>query len=526
MRKQLLLFLLSVFSLGGFAQSVSVKGIVVDALTKEPLQGVEVGIEGKLLKVITTPNGEFSFNEVVSGSYVIQVYSTGYVTKTLKVVVSDTLVNLGTILLEKDITQDFSDNLITLTENDLDDDESGADVTSGLLQATRDIFLNRAAFDFGQAFFRVRGYDSQEAKVLINGIPMNKMFNGRPQWSNWGGLNDVTRNQHLSTGLDASDYTFGGVFGSTNITTRPSENRPGFRLSSSTSNRTYSGRLMATYNSGMQQNGIAYAVSASRRWAEEGYIDGTLYNAYSLFGAFEYKINDNHSISATGIFTPNRRGRSSSITEEVFKLKGRKYNPFWGMQEGDLRNSRMREIAEPIVMLTHYFQKDNKSLQTTVAYQFGKIGNTRLLNSNARNLDPTYYRNMPSYYLNLEVGPDYENSELARLNFLADPQLNWETIYKANMRHGTDGRSAYIISEDRTDDKTLSINMNYREQINQNVRWNSGLTFSNLKSQNFAEVTDLLGGMFFLDYDYFTNTSNDLGSTLIKSVGDKHSYNY
>lgn len=130
MRKQLLLFLLSVFSLGGFAQSVSVKGIVVDALTKEPLQGVEVGIEGKLLKVITTPNGEFSFNEVVSGSYVIQVYSTGYVTKTLKVVVSDTLVNLGTILLEKDITQDFSDNLITLTENDLDDDESGADVTS------------------------------------------------------------------------------------------------------------------------------------------------------------------------------------------------------------------------------------------------------------------------------------------------------------------------------------------------------------------------------------------------------------
>lgn len=46
MRKQLLLFLLSVFSLGGFAQSVSVKGIVVDALTKEPLQGVEVGIRG------------------------------------------------------------------------------------------------------------------------------------------------------------------------------------------------------------------------------------------------------------------------------------------------------------------------------------------------------------------------------------------------------------------------------------------------------------------------------------------------
>ena len=46
----------------------------------------------------------------------------------------------------------------------------------GLLQATRDVFLTKAAFDFGQAFFRVRGYDSREGQILINGLVMKQVF--------------------------------------------------------------------------------------------------------------------------------------------------------------------------------------------------------------------------------------------------------------------------------------------------------------------------------------------------------------
>ena len=87
---------------------------------------------------------------------------------------------------------------------------------------------------------------------------------------------------------------------------------------------------MTTYNSGLHKNGLAYSISGSRRWAKQGYIDGTLYDAFSVFGALEYKFNDQNSITFTGIFASNRRGRSSAITEEVFELVGKRYNPYWG----------------------------------------------------------------------------------------------------------------------------------------------------------------------------------------------------
>jgi hypothetical protein len=43
---------------------------------------------------------------------------------------------------------------------------------------------------------------------------MNKIYDGRPQWGEWGGLNDALRNQEFTLGTAPSDYTF-GVFRNT-----------------------------------------------------------------------------------------------------------------------------------------------------------------------------------------------------------------------------------------------------------------------------------------------------------------------
>ena len=83
----------------------------------------------------------------------------------------------------------------------------------------------QAPFEFSTSFFNVRGLNSENGILLMNGIDMNKLSNGRPQWSNWGGLNDVLRNQELTSGLAASSYNFGGVLGSTNINLRASRYR-------------------------------------------------------------------------------------------------------------------------------------------------------------------------------------------------------------------------------------------------------------------------------------------------------------
>ena len=133
----------------------------------------------------------------------------------------------------------------------MNDDTYASDNISGLLNSSMDIFYRTAAYEFGSSFFKVRGLDSDNATVQINGIKMNKLYNGRPQWSNWGGLNDVLRNQELSNGSIPLKYNFGGVLGSNNINVRASQYGEGGRITYSSSNRSYSNRLMASYNSGI-----------------------------------------------------------------------------------------------------------------------------------------------------------------------------------------------------------------------------------------------------------------------------------
>ena len=413
--------LLIVFLISGviYAQEFyEIKGQLVD-YKQSPLPNVPVALEGTSIVVLSNNEGKFSILTDLNGNYILKVSLADYQTQRIPVVLGTNQIDLGIIILQEDITVEYADNLITLTDADLSDDSESVQNASGLLQATRDVFLTRAAFDFGQAFFRVRGFDASRGKVLINGITMNKAFDGRPQWNNWGGLNDVIRNQEFSNGLAQFNYGFGGVLGSTNINTRPSAMRSGTRLSTSISNRTYVGRLMATYNSGQKKNGLTYAFSGSRRWANSGYIDGTLYNAYSLFGALEYKIDTKNTLMLTALLAKNRRGRSAAITKEVFELKGNQYNPYWGKQNGEIRNSRTRDINEPILMLNHYFNSKNISITNAIAYQFGKYKRGRLGYYNAPNPDPTYYRYLPSFYINSPIGADFTNANLAREGFFA-----------------------------------------------------------------------------------------------------------
>ena len=164
---------------------------------------------------------------------------------------------------------------------------------------------------------------------------MNKMYNGRPQWSNWGGLNDVMRNQEFTSGLLPSEYAFGGVLGTTNINVRASLYKKGGRISYASSNKSYTSRILGSYASGVLKNGWAYALSIGRRWGEEGFQEATLYDSNSFFTTIEKKINTQHSLSLTTIFAPNRRGKSSPNTQEVFDLKSIKYNEYWGVQNDE-----------------------------------------------------------------------------------------------------------------------------------------------------------------------------------------------
>ncbi len=518
--------------------SGGITGIVLDGKNAKPLPNVSVTVQNNPQYQITNKDGKFLFENITAGNHIVQLKSMGYKDLILSIVVDTIVVDLGIIQMEEDITNEQQLSLISLTEAELNDDNSGSESTSGLLQSSRDAFQQAAAFNWGQARFRTRGLDNENAFVMINGIWLN-FYDGRPQYSNWGGLNDATRNQEFTTGSSPSDYTFGGILGTNEINTRASVYRPGSRISFSGTNTNYSWRTMATHASGMNQNGWAFVISAGKRLAQEGYFEGTNYNANSFFCSVEKKINGHHSLNFTSIYAKNSRGKNSPNTDEVTQLAGFKYNANWGYQNGNKRNSRVKEVEEPILMLSHYWKINTKTnLNYTIAHQEGKIGNSRLDYQGADNPDPTYYRNLPSYYTSLYNPDDYTdfqgddpaNIALANTaNFLTKRQLNWDLLYNTNLST-VDGHSAYILYEDRTDDKLWTANAVLYSQLADNIILNAGTTFRKLKSHNFQNVLDLLGGRFFEDYDNFQTGSEqqpDLNHPNRKVVvGDTFGYNY
>ncbi len=524
-----------------FAQTgTGVSGKVLDSKTQKPLQNVVTSIQNTNLTEITDSSGKFVFKGVPVGNQLLQVRSQGYKDQLLQIeIVAGKIIDVGVIVLDVDITEEQQISLITITDNDLGDDNSGSENTAGLLQATRDVFQQAAAFNWGQARFRIRGLDNENATTMINGVAMNKIYDGRPQWGNWGGLNDATRNQEFTMGSAPSDYTFGGILGTQEINTRASIYRAGSRISFSGTNTNYSWRTMGTHASGMNAKGWAFVVSASRRWAQEGFFEGTDYSANSVFASVEKRFNDKHSLNFTSIYAQNSRGKSSPNTNEVNDLMGIKYNSYWGWQDGKKRNSRDKDIEEPINMLSHYWKISNKTtLNTNVAYQLGYVGNSRLDYQGGNNPDPTYYKNLPSYFLNqpelyvTDINGNVTNPSAnnARNYFLNNSQINWNAMYLANKNSSNAGRSVYALYEDRVDDRQFSANSILFSNLSDNIKLNAAVSFRKLKSHNYQKMLDLLGGEFFSDVDLFYQgdaAQSDLNNPNKQvQVGDEYGYNY
>ena len=528
--------LVFVASASAFAQQdTGVKGKVVDANSTEPIPDVEIRILNSIFNTMTDASGTFLLegSTLPQGEQVLIVNKPGYILQRIPITINNAkTLDLGTLLFEVDLTEvEAQIGIISLSDNELDQDEGTSFNISGLLQASRDVFLSAAAFDFSATFFRPRGLDNANGKVLINGIELNKQFSGRPQWGNWGGLNDAQRNREFSMGLKANDYAFGDVAGTTNIIMRASQYREGGRVSYAAANRSYQGRVMGSYNSGLSKDGWAYSILASRRFGEEGFKDGTLYDANSFFAAVEKKLSDDHSLNLTAFYTPNRRGRATAITEEVRDLKGIRYNPNWGFQDGEIRSGRIREIEEPVVMLNHFWNISEKTrLNTNIGYQFGKIGNTRIDNGGNRNPAGNYYQNLPSFFLQ-SPNPttiDIANAYIAEQEFINDGQLDWNSFYEANL---VTGNSTYVIQEDRNDDTELTVNTILNTSLNDNVSLTGSLSYKSLNSENFAELQDLLGGDGFLDIDFFGDGSLQGNSDLqnpnrVVQEGERYKYNY
>ena len=399
--------------------------------------------------------------------------------------------------------------IITLSVTDFEGDEEVHDI-SGLLQGSRDVFMSTAGFTFGAARFRIRGYDSENSTVLINGIQVNDPETGRAFYSTWGGLNDAMRNTVNTIGLAPSEVGFGGFGGTNNIIVRASQNRPDTRITYSAANRSYRHRTMFTHSTGMVDDTWAMTISGSRRWAQEGYVEGTFYDAYAYFFSAERKINQSNSFGFTVLGSPMRSGRSGIAVQEAYDLTGNQYyNPNWGFQDGKVRNSRVNNYHKPMMLLTHYGSYGKTEITTTAGYSFGRGGNTALNWYDAPDPRPDYYRYLPSFFA---ASDEYQFNRLTDLwqNDASYRQINWDHFYLANSKNlynapgSIEGnRAMYIVEERRNDNSQWTLNSTARHWLSDRIILTGGVNASMFKGFQFKEMNDLLGADWWIDVDQF-----------------------
>lgn len=541
--------LLMLFQWAG-AQTI-LRGTVSDPRTGEAIP--EVAVSLGLRTAFSNSEGFFELTTNLTDAEVNLTFEkNGFGSKTVAVqLAGQATLDLGRITLEQqeDIDQtDAEDFIPTITLTSDENASAGAESISGLLTASRDLYVSTAAFNFGAARFRIRGYGSRRTATYFNGVPVNDPESGFIYWSTWGGLNDVLRNRSISVGLQAAPYAFGDIGGANAIDTRASRQRKQLRVSYAASNRTYRNRVMATYSTGLTENGWALTLSGSRRWAEEGYVPGTLYDAYSYFLSVSKTLGAKHELNLTALGAPIARGRNSAATAELYDLAGSNfYNPFWGYQNGEKRNARTFEGHQPLFILRHDWQLSEKTkLMTAASYQFGRSGSTALNWYDAPDPRPDYYRRLPSFIDNEQAA---EVEQLLREDE-ALRQINWDLMHRVNRSNfelienanGIPGntisgnRAQYILEDRRYDAQRFNFNSYLESIVSDHLLLSGGINAQLYRGDNYKLVDDLLGADYFLDIDKFAEfdapddedfIQNDLERpNRVVRNGDRFDYDY
>ena len=567
--------LFALAALPALAQDGGIKGKVVSRNGREAVGNVKVTIDG-VGSATTDQDGNFNFQDLPAGSYKLTFDAPDFEPLDLYVSVEKNVRDLNNVVVIPTVVEDLDDSIFA----EFDDETSSSDnqALPSSLSASKDLFTNIASYKFSEMRFNLRGYDSQYTDIYLNGIRFNDAMTGYGPWSLWSGLNDATRNQESTSGIQVSDYGIGGIGGSSNVNARASQMRKGFRVSVTNGNQMYRFRAMVSYASGALDNGWSYAFSFSTRQGGNGYVDGVYYNSYGYFGSVEKLFGSRHRLSLTVLGTPQERGAQQASTQEAYDLFGSNYyNPNVGYQNGKMRNTRVRNSHEPVVMLNYTFDiSENTRLTAATSFRFGMNGYSALTWRDGADPRPDYYRYLPGYYINQifravpgvfdEKGSNglaisdsqydsYINAALQTRNNW-NPYIDFDNLIRANQNkdaaydaqnpnhncgdsHGR--RANYMIEERHTDQLDWNLALNLAHEFNANHRIVAGINARVNRTNYYSQVKDLLGGDYWLDIDKFAERDmgnnieayqNDLdyynehGYSKKVTVGDRYSYDY
>ncbi|HFK5583325.1 TonB-dependent receptor [Elizabethkingia anophelis] len=364
-----------------------------------------------------------------------------------------------------------------------------------ILKTTPSIYAVKGGGGFGDGTMKVRGFDTNNTAVMINGVPINGMEDGAVYWSNWLGMSDVTSAMQIQRGLGASKLAIASVGGTVNIVTRAADKKREGNVTIGVGNDGYL-KTLFSYNTGKSATGWSTSFLMSRT-SGSTYINGSDFEAYNYYFALGYQPNKKHDFQFTFTGAPqwHMQNFQSSIANFIKYGNGvdepnRRYNSNWGYLNGNIMSQSINFYSKPIASINWDWKISEKSKLSTVGYaSWGRGGGTGVMG----NINGTNINSLPKTADGL-----IRFDDIARWNQggnVADFGANNKTPGVATRTNGLT-RRASINSHD-----WYGILTNFQHKINDNWNFSVGLDGRYYYGYHPGVLTDLWGNSKYVERD-------------------------
>ncbi len=476
-------------------------GTIVDGETDEPLIGANIvaGDRG----TVTDFDGQYNLR-LDPGEYEVVFSYVGYAPVTHQVTITrqPQLLNVrmggSQILREITVTADIAreretpvafSNIPTIQ---LQEELASQDLPM-ILNSTPGAYATQSGGGDGDARITIRGFNQRNVAVMLDGIPVNDMENGWVYWSNWFGLDLVTRTMQVQRGLGASKLAIPSVGGTINILTRGIESDFGVRFNQEIGSDNFL-RTTLGITSGRLNNGWAISAAGSYKQGD-GYVDGNFTQGWFYYLRIDKQMG-RHMISMSGFGAPQSHGQRSfttaiQTTDTTFARQlgmetadiydpdntlglhqGRRFNQHVGYRDGEVFNTRKNFYHKPQFSIRHSWEISRQSFLSNIAYLSLGNGGGTALSSRSSN---SGYRIPPRMYYDIDSMITYNQSTSI---FRPEPE------------------SEHIITANINNHFWVGMLSTFQHDFNEHFTFSGGLDLRYYEGDHYRIVYDLLGGEF------------------------------
>lgn len=494
------------------AQTGSVTGRVIDPDSGDGLIGANVIIKGTTTGATTDIDGYYKIGSLPAGNVTFIISYIGFETIEESATITDGQVtDMGVISLaagsiglqEIEVIASVAIDrktpvAVSTVKAEFIQEKLGSQEFPEILKGTPGVYVTKAGGGYGDARINIRGFDSQNVAVMINGVPVNDMENGRVYWSNWAGLSDVTGSMQVQRGLGASKVAVPSVGGTINIVSKATEAQKGGTFSIGVGNNLYN-KLGLSLSTGMSDKGWAMTLQGTRTEGE-GYVDGTQFLGWSYYLNIAKQINANHLLTFSVIGAKQQHGqRQNMLPLSTFKdsPNGIRQNNDWGKLGGDVVQVEDNFYHKPQIALNHYWTiSENTELATTAYVSTGTGGGGGTAGDYSLFANRTGSGGTQYGYIDLD---------------------NIVSVNEEAAANG-DGAVSYLRAS-RNDHKWFGLLSVLTQDFGSNFVLSGGIDLRHYRGSHFREITNLLGAQYVVDDSDVNNPNRVIG------VGDKFSYN-